>query len=319
MLIDRFHRKIDYLRISVTDKCNLRCRYCMPEDGVDIKDHEQILRWEEIHRMVRTFTEEGISKVRITGGEPLVRKGLLHFIEKLKELSLQEISITSNGILLSKMATDLKQVGVNRINISLDSLDRERYAWITRGGDVKKVLKGIDAAFKACLDPVKLNVVVVRGFNDDEVVDLALLSRDMPLHVRFIELMPVGMGSIWGKDSFVSTAETIDRLREVGELKPAWVNGNGPAQVWQLPGCQGTVGFISAISSHFCAKCNRIRLTADGRIYPCLHGDHYLSCFDLLRNGTDKELKKVVHQVVALKPDHHHLGVQERMMSAIGG
>ncbi|MDD4753194.1 MAG: GTP 3',8-cyclase MoaA [Desulfitobacteriaceae bacterium] len=320
MLTDRFHRKIEYLRISVTDKCNLRCRYCMPEEGVDIKSHEQLLRWEEIYRMVQAFTKEGISKVRITGGEPLVRKGLLNFIERLNNIGLQDISITSNGILLSRMAADLKQAGINRINISLDSLNKERYAWITRGGDVNKVLKGIEAAFQAGLEPVKLNTVVVRGFNHDEVVDLALLSKDMPLHVRFIELMPVGTDSIWGKDSFVSTAETIDRLREVGELKPARVNGNGPAQVWQLPGCQGTVGFISAISNHFCAKCNRIRLTADGRIYPCLHSDNYLSCFESLRNGTDdEELKTIVHRAVALKPGHHHLGVQERMMNAIGG
>lgn len=320
MLTDKFHRKIDYLRISVTDKCNLRCRYCMPEEGVDLKSHQDILRWEEMQRMVQAFARLGIEKIRITGGEPLVRKGLLHFVDGLAPLKLRDISITTNGILLKKMAKDLQKVGISRVNVSLDSLDREKYSWITRGGDVNRVLEGIETALELGMGPVKVNTVVVRGFNDHEVAELALLSKNMPVHVRFIELMPVGMGSIWGKDSFVSTVETMERLRHLGELKPAMIRGNGPAEVWQLDGFQGTVGFISAISQHFCARCNRVRLTADGRIYPCLHGDISVKCFDLLRNGSsDEELEKVILQALSLKPAHHHLGVQHRMMNAIGG
>ncbi|MGI6712140.1 MAG: GTP 3',8-cyclase MoaA [Bacillota bacterium] len=320
MLIDKYNRKISYLRISVTDKCNLRCRYCMPEDGVDLKSHNMILRWEEIYRMVKVFCSQGINKVRITGGEPLVRKGILQFVDSLAGLGLKDIGITTNGILLKSMAADLKSVGVSRVNISLDSLDKQKYDWITRGGEIKKVFEGIEEAFSVGLEPVKLNVVVVRGFNDDEVDKLALLTKDMPLHVRFIELMPVGLGSIWGKESFVSTEETMGKISTLGELIPAQVFGNGPAKVWRLAGCQGTLGFISAISEHFCAQCNRVRLTADGRIYPCLHGDSYISCFDMLRNGVcEEDLKKTVQKVVTLKPGQHHLGVQERMMNAIGG
>jgi len=320
MLLDRQQRKIEYLRISVTDKCNLRCRYCMPEEGVDLKTHQQLLRWEEIHRMVKAFADLGVNKVRITGGEPLVRKGLTDFIAGLAQLGLEEISITTNGLLLEEMAADLKQAGISRVNVSLDSLDPDRFRWITRGGDVTRVLGGMDAALAAGLVPLKVNTVVVRGFNDDEVVNLASLARDKAIHVRFIELMPVGLGSIWGPESFVSTAETMDKLKAIGDLQPAEVTGNGPAQVWRLPGFLGTVGFISAISQHFCARCNRIRLTADGRLYPCLHSDEYVDCFTPLRGGADDEaLRQLVLQVVAAKPAKHELGSQERSMHTIGG
>lgn len=320
MLIDKYQRSINYLRISVTDKCNLRCRYCMPETGVDIKSHDRILRWEELLTMVNAFVEEGVDKVRITGGEPLVRKGLLHFVQDLNKLGLKEISITTNGLLLKEMALDLKLAGMSRINISLDSLDKEKYAWITRGGDIKKVFQGIDAAFQAGLEPVKINTVVVRGFNEDEVTDLALLTKNRPLHVRFIELMPIGPGNIWGEESFVSTDETMKQIKKLGHLSPAQLTGNGPAEKWQIEGFRGTVGFISAISQHICSGCNRIRLTADGKIYPCLHSENYVNCFEALRNRESKEqIKKLVHQVVLEKPAEHHLGTQSRMMNTIGG
>jgi len=320
MLIDNYQRSINYLRISVTDKCNLRCRYCMPETGVDIKNHDHILRWEELLTMVSAFVEEGVDKVRITGGEPLVRKGLLQFVQDLSKLGLKEISITTNGILLKKMALDLKKAGVSRINISLDSLDKDKYAWITRGGDINKVFEGIDAAFQVGLEPVKINTVVVRGFNEDEVTDLARLTKNKPLHVRFIELMPIGEGNIWGEDSFVSTEDTMEQIKKLGLLSPARIPGNGPAEKWQIEGFQGTVGFISAISQHICSGCNRIRLTADGKIYPCLHSESYVNCFNALRNRESKEqIKKLVRQVIAEKPAEHHLGTQRRMMSTIGG
>lgn len=320
MLMDRYQRNIEYLRISVTDKCNMRCRYCMPEEGVEIKSHQQMLRWEEIHRMVKAFADLGVRKVRITGGEPLVRKGLTSFVAGLGSLGLEEISITTNGVLLTEMAADLKKAGISRVNVSLDSLDPEKFRWITRGGEVSKVLAGITAALDAGLVPLKVNAVVVRGFNDDEVVNLALLAKELPIHVRFIELMPVGLGSIWGPESFVSTAETMEKISTLGQLQPAEVSGNGPAQVWRLPGFQGTLGFISAISEHFCAQCNRVRLTADGRLYPCLHSEEFVDCFALLRNGADDAaLQQVVRQVVELKPAKHELGSQERGMNTIGG
>ncbi|MGI6631148.1 MAG: GTP 3',8-cyclase MoaA [Bacillota bacterium] len=320
MLVDKYQRRINYLRISVTDKCNLRCRYCMPETGVEIKSHDGILRWEELLRMVQAFKDEGVDRVRITGGEPLVRKGLLSFIQDMNMLGFEEISLTTNGILLKKMAGELKESGISRINISLDSLDKEKYAWITRGGDIRKVFQGIDAAFQAGLEPVKLNVVVVKGFNDDEVMDLALLAKNQPLHVRFIELMPIGAGSIWGADSFVSTEETKKQIERLGSLVPAEIIGNGPAEKWRIDGFQGTVGFISAISQHICDRCNRVRLTADGRIYPCLHGTNYVSCFNALRNGDSQEnIKRLIRQVMEIKPREHQLGSQGRMMNTIGG
>ncbi|MGI6683952.1 MAG: GTP 3',8-cyclase MoaA [Bacillota bacterium] len=320
MLIDKYQRTIDYLRISVTDKCNLRCRYCMPETGVDIKSHEGILRWEELLLMVKAFHDEGVDRVRITGGEPLVRKGLISFIQDISMLGLKEISITTNGILLKKMARELKDAGISRVNISLDSLDKDKYAWITRGGDIKKVFQGIEAAFQAGLEPVKLNTVVVKGFNEDEVVGLARLTKDQPLHVRFIELMPVGTGSIWGEDSFVSNDETMHQIKKLGQLRPAELIGNGPAEKWQIDGFQGTIGFISAISQQICQRCNRVRLTADGKIYPCLHGSYAVNCFNALRNKESQEnIKKLVRQALDMKPREHNLGTQGRMMSTIGG
>lgn len=320
MLHDNYGRKIDYVRLSVTDKCNLRCRYCMPENGVVLKKHDQILRWEEMYRMIKLLTWYGVNKVRITGGEPLIRKGLLQFVESLSDFNLKDISITTNGMLLKTMARDLKEVGISRVNVSLDSLNRERYAWITRGGELNRVLEGIHAALEVGLEPVKVNAVVVRGFNDDEVLDLAKLSLELPIHVRFIELMPVGCGNIWGENSFVSTDETKERISKLGELQPTGIKGNGPAKMYQLKGGQGTIGFISAISEHFCATCNRIRLTADGRIYPCLHSMNFENCFELLRNGMpDEILQETVQRVINMKPAQHNLGIQRRMMNTIGG
>lgn len=319
MLIDQHRRQINYLRISVTDKCNLRCRYCMPEQGVPLKSHQGILRWEELLRLTSVLTKLGIDRVRITGGEPLVRKGLLRFIENLSTQGFQDISLTTNGIMLTDMAKSLKSAGVSRINISLDSLDPETYAWITRGGDVNKVMTSIDAALEADLHPVKINTVVVRGLNDHEVSKIADLTRTLPVHVRFIELMPVGNHN-WGDAGFVPTAELVQRLQVEEGLIPAQVQGNGPAQVWKFKGSPGTVGFISAMSEHICGACNRIRLTADGRLYPCLHGEKYVDLLSVLRTGTSNDvLEQIAYQAIVGKPARYHMGTQQRHMNALGG
>ena len=275
MLKDKFGREIYYLRVSVTDRCNLRCRYCMPEDGIDLNEHDEMLRIEELQHLVKLFVDEGITSVRVTGGEPLVRKGIVDFMRSLAAMPLKDISMTTNAVLLPEMAADLKKAGLNRINISLDSLNPDRFHWITRCGHLSQVLDGIDAALAAKLDPVKINAVVTRGLNDDEVWALAQMAKDRPLHVRFIELMPVGKDGIWSKDSYVSSAETKARIEsQGGALLPATnVKGCGPAEIYHYEGWKGSVGFIHAVSAHFCQRCNRLRLTADGKLYPCLHSE----------------------------------------------
>ncbi len=314
-------RPIDYLRLSITDKCNLRCRYCMPEEGISRQSHTELMRAEEMRRLVGVFVEAGIRKLRITGGEPLVSKILMPLLESIKSLSLTDIALTTNGQLLSQMADQLLAAGVKRLNISLDTLNPQRFDWISRGGVLQKTLDGINAALTAGFNPVKVNTVVVRGFNDDEVVDLALLAKDRPLSVRFIELMPVGEFNIWSEENFVSTDEIKDKLAVLGLLRPTTViNGNGPAEVFSIDGFCGTVGFINAISGHFCRRCNRLRLTADGKIFPCLHSDSSFDLLTPLRHGaTDAELLQLIEQAVEEKPPEHSFGKQLRGMNTIGG
>ncbi len=314
-------RPIDYLRLSITDKCNLRCRYCMPEEGIDRRAHTKLMRAEEMRRIVGVFVEAGIRKLRITGGEPLVSKMLLPLLDSLKSLPLTDIALTTNGQLLPQMADKLLAAGVKRLNISLDTLDQQRFAWISRGGELQKTLDGIDAAFAAGFNPVKVNTVVVRGFNDDEVVNLALLAKNKPVSVRFIELMPVGEFNIWSEENFVSTDEIKTKLACLGQLQPTEViNGNGPAEVFCLEGFCGTIGFINAISGHFCRRCNRLRLTSDGKIFPCLHSDCSFDLLTALRQGaTDAELLEVIEQAVECKPPEHSFGKQLRGMNTIGG
>jgi cyclic pyranopterin phosphate synthase len=322
MLKDKFGREIYYLRVSVTDRCNLRCRYCMPEEGIDLNNHEDILRIEELKYLVGLFVDEGISSVRVTGGEPLVRKGIVDFMGSLAAMPLKDISMTTNGVLLPEMAADLKKVGLNRINISLDSLNPDRFHWITRCGHLGQVLEGIDAALAAKLDPVKINAVVTRGLNDDEVWPLAQMAKDRPLHVRFIELMPVGNEGIWSKDSYVSSAETKAKIEQMGgPLLPAHdIKGCGPAEIYHYDGWKGSIGFIHAVSAHFCQRCNRLRLTADGKLFPCLHSELAVDIKTPLRAGaTDAELRRLFLQAVELKPRRSHLGEQHSCMHSIGG
>ncbi|MBR2521904.1 MAG: GTP 3',8-cyclase MoaA [Coriobacteriales bacterium] len=333
-MIDSHGRVIDYLRISLTDRCNLRCIYCMPEDGVSALKHEDILRIEEIARIVRVAAQTGITRVRLTGGEPLVRHGVVDLVRDIKAIpEIESIALTTNGILLPEMADDLKAAGLSRVNISLDTLDEEQYHYITRWGNVDDVHAGIDAALRVGFKPVKVNSVVIRSL-DQDVFEFARMSVDRPLHMRFIEYMPVGEssgydGSGWGEQDVVPCEEIMEtinaRARELGlpELVPAGKHrptGWGPARYYEFPGAQGTVGFISPISNHFCSECNRLRMTADGKIRPCLFSDEELDLRTAVREGTDEDIREVFLRALQLKPDEHHSRVgTARKMSQIGG
>jgi len=321
---DQFQRQIDYLRISVTDRCNLRCKYCMPVEGVGWMSHESILSFEEILRLMKLSTQLGFRRFRITGGEPLIRKGLLNFLREGAQIpGVEDLMLTTNGILLPQMAFDLKAVGVQRVNISLDTMDPQRYFDITRGGDVAQVIQGIFRSLEAGLNPVKINVVVIRGFNLEELPSFLTLAKQYPLHVRFIELMPIGISSEHRSD-FVPIQE-MKELLELEECEPKYVvRGGGPAEYFCPSGFAGSIGFISAMSRHFCDTCNRVRLTADGKLRPCLHGKHEVDLREALRSGrSNAEILEQFAQAVWHKPAEHRMNYEAtqglRVMSQIGG
>ncbi len=322
-LSDSFQRPINYLRISVTDRCNLRCVYCMPEQGVALMPHGEILRYEEILQVAQAAAAVGINKLRVTGGEPLVRSELTELVRMLSGVAgIDDIALTTNGVLLSQHAAPLKEAGLRRVNVSLDTLDGDRYARITRHGRLEDVLDGIAAAKDAGLEPVKINVVVMEGTNDDEVLEFARLTVDEGWHVRFIELMPFNSDNHL---SFVATSEIMERLLAVGPLEPCLhSHGNGPAKYFRFPQATGTVGFISPITEHFCFNCNRLRLTADGKLRPCLLSDYEVDLKTPLRSGASlDELMELIRQAVAAKPRGHQLakGVRpkKRAMRQVGG
>ena len=321
---DQYQRQIDYLRISVTDRCNLRCKYCMPADGVEWISHESILSFEEILRLMKISTQLGFRRFRITGGEPLVRKGILNFLQEGARLpGVEDLMLTTNGMLLPDMAFDLKAAGVQRVNISLDTMDSDHFSDITRGGDVSRVLKGIFQSLEAGLNPVKINVVVVRGFNTEELPNFLALAREYPLHVRFIELMPIGISSEHRAD-FVPIAEMKELLGIEEYVRTLSIRGGGPAEYFCPSGFKGSIGFISAMSRHFCDTCNRARLTADGKLRPCLHSKHEVDLREALRNGSpDTDILELFAQAVWHKPAEHHMNEEAlqglRVMSQIGG
>lgn len=327
MPFDAYDRPIQYLRVSVTDRCNLRCVYCMPEEGVAKLSRQDVLRNEEIVRIVRIAVETGFAHIRLTGGEPLVRKGIVDLVAELARIpGLDDLSMTTNGILLRQYAAPLARAGLRRINISLDTLRPERFRQITRWGNLEDVLAGREAALAAGLRPVKINMVVIRGLNDDEVVDMARMTLQPDWHIRFIEVMPVGAGVYWSGDGVVSSMEIRARIEEaLGPLTPIPAEaGIGPARYYRLPGAAGTVGFISAITEHFCRFCNRLRLTSDGRLLPCLLSNATIDLRTPLRHGaTDEELRALFMQAVIAKPRGHTLaeGVlpSSLPMSHIGG
>ena len=350
--LDAYNRPISYLRISVTDRCNLRCIYCMPPEGVAPRSHEEILSYEEIATIVRAAADLGISKIRLTGGEPLVRLGLVDLVHMIAQTpGVDDLAMTTNGLLLSRYAAALAEAGLQRVNISLDTLRPERFRHITRRGRLEDVLAGMEAAQAAGLAPIKINTVVIRGMNDDEVVDLARKTMEAGWNIRFIEMMPVGNGVLadGGWRERVVTAEEIRHNVEaaLGELEPAKasgstergsaeahpkpprrglaeVAGSGPARTYRLPGARGTLGFITPISEHFCYRCNRLRLTADGQLRPCLLSDQEINLRTPLRQGAGvAQIKGLLLQGIERKPMRHHLDEWRRpgnrVMSEIGG
>lgn len=314
-------RTVDYLRIAVTDRCNFRCVYCMPPEGVPFKQHEEILSYEEIAFFVAVAQQVGISKIRLTGGEPLVRRGVPDLVRMLAALpGISDIALTTNGVLLPRFAAELKDAGLSRVNISLDTLDPERFRAITRGGSLDEALAGVQAAFAAGLSPVKVNVVMTSTVLD-EVEGFVALTRDRPLHVRFIEWMPVGSCGPHEEDT-LSRAELMAALSERGELLPvASPGGWGPARYFRLSGHEGTLGFISSVSDHFCEDCNRLRLTADGRLKNCLFSSDEVEVRSAVRARDPEMTLELIRASLADKTFDKRVlpGPNTRGMSQIGG
>jgi GTP 3',8-cyclase len=333
MMLDSINRKIEYLRISITDRCNLRCVYCMPSAGVPRLPHEAILRYEEIVRIVKVTAKEGIKKVRLTGGEPLVRRGVASLVREIAAIpGIEDLSLTTNGLLLGRMARELANAGLKRINVSLDSLDPDRFRELTRGGELKDVLEGIHKAEEAGFDPIKINVVAIKGVNEEEVLEFARMTLLKPYHVRFIEFMPIGHHLMWEDSKVMTEGEIMEKISALGELIPEKQGERGsrgakagPARLYRLPGAKGIVGFISPLSNHFCGSCNRLRLTADGKIRPCLFSETEIDLKAPLRTGCDDaELSRLISVALSVKPKGHSVadGVKyecRRTMSRIGG
>lgn len=307
-MIDQFGRTVPYLRISVTDKCNLRCVYCMPLEGLPWLKREEILSYEEIAQVVRTMVGMGLQRVRITGGEPLVRRDLADLVRMIAaNPEIEDLSLSTNAVLLAEQAEELKEAGVQRLNISLDSLQADRVDAISRRpGSFSKIMEGLDAAERVGFAPLKINVVLIGGQNDDEVEDFARITRERPWHVRFIELMPTGANLDLSASSFVSCADALRRVRALDDLEPVdGPFGNGPATYYQFPGAPGTVGVITPMSHNYCDRCNRMRLTASGELRPCLFGDIQTNLRDPLRAGED--LRPFIEETLRIKPKRHYL------------
>lgn len=316
---DSYGRRINYLRISITDLCNLRCKYCMPEHGVNKVDHKDILSLEEIFEIAKVFVSLGVNKIRLTGGEPLIRKGIIDLVRKISKLDgINDLAMTTNGILLKKYAKELKEAGLNRVNISLDTLNEKKYSDITRGGRLKDVLEGIEAAKEVSLSPIKINTVLIGGFNTDEIEDFVSLTIDEDIDIRFIELMPVGEASKWAEDNFVSNKMILGKVKKLEKVER--LDPSSPAVYYKLPNAKGRVGIINPISCKFCDYCNRIRLTSKGKLKLCLHSNEEINLRDKLRKGED--LKKVILDAITQKPESHHLEDKEYItdsMNQIGG
>ena len=315
---DTYGREITYLRLSVTELCNLRCRYCMPADGVCKKEHDEMLTEEEIVMAVETAAELGVTKLRITGGEPLVKKNIVSICSRTAAVpGIRELCITTNGVRLPELAKPLREAGVGRLNISLDTLDAEKYRYITRVGALDDALRGIETALETGFDKIKLNAVLIGGFNDDEIAPLAELTRRWPVDLRFIELMPMYDSGDFGPSAFIPCSRVLQALPELEEE----AQDGGVARLYRLPGAQGRIGLISPLSSHFCRACNRIRLTADGKLKPCLHGKAEFPIKGLDRDG----MRETFRAAMLAKPEWHgELSYQSRSqsgrnMNSIGG
>ncbi|PZR56007.1 MAG: GTP 3',8-cyclase MoaA [Candidatus Meridianibacter frigidus] len=327
LLADQFNRPITYLRVSVTDKCNLRCIYCMPEAGLPWLPKVDVLSYEEITVLARAAASAGVRSVRISGGEPLIRRDIANLVANLRAIpEIEDISLSTNGLLLAEQAEALRAAGLDRVNVSLDTLREERFFEIARRPGLDRVLAGIDAASEAGISPVKVNCVVMRGRNDDELMDFARLTMQREVYVRFIEVMPVHENLGMQRDAYISADEMLERLHEVGDLQPAaGPAGNGPARYFAFPDARGAVGVISPLSHDYCERCNRVRLTADGRLRLCLFGNQQLDLRTPLRRGaSESEIVGLLRSAMSIKPERHHLKLGEaasrmRALSEIGG
>lgn len=326
-MVDHHNRVINYLRLSVTDRCNLRCFYCMPEEGVQFAPHSNILTYEEMLRIVSLCIKRGIRKVRLTGGEPLVRQGIIGFIHKLNSLSdLENIAITTNGVLLKEFAGDLWANGINHINISMDTLKRDRFRHITGRDAFDRVWEGIEEAESLGFNPIKINVVAMKGINDNEILDFAKLTLEKPYHVRFIEMMPIGENHAWTRDQFISSGDILGRIRQLGRIAQLESGVlDGPAHRYKLNGSRGEIGLIGALSNHFCGRCNRLRLTSCGQLRGCLFSDEEVDLKTPLREGEeDTSLLGLIEHAILNKPRNHELKAWPlrrcvRSMNGIGG
>lgn len=319
MLIDRFGRRIEYLRISITDRCNFRCIYCARQGPFTWIPHEEILTYEEIVTIVRTAVELGVFRVRITGGEPLARKGVEDLIRELSTIEgLRDLSLTTNGYFLWEKAEALKEAGLKRLNVSLDTLYPQKFSQITGGFSLDKIWQGLFKAMELNFSPLKINVVIIRGLNDDEILNLAKLTLEYPWEIRFIEFMPVGNNELWDESHVVTIEEIRALLETYSPLLPASSEGGGPARIFKWREAVGKIGFISPISEHFCGKCNRFRITADGKLRTCLFSDQEVDLKEYLRGGKGS-LKEAFALALRLKPEKRELHSTSRQMRAIGG
>lgn len=317
---DSFGREINYLRISITDRCNLRCKYCMPEDGIENKmTHDDILSFDEIYTIAKVFTQLGVNKIRLTGGEPLARKGVVDLVKKLSSLEgLEDLAMTTNGILLHEMAEELKAAGLNRVNISLDTLKEDKYKEITRIGDLSSFIKGLEEAKRVQLTPIKMNVVLIGGFNDDEILNFVNMTKDEEIDIRFIELMPIGESANWAEERFISNERVLEKAKDLIPVPKK--DPSSPANYYKLPAGKGRVGFINPISCKFCDNCNRVRVTSTGKLKLCLHSDEEIDLKDYLYS--EKALREKILESIGKKEKSHHLEDGEyirRNMNQIGG
>lgn len=326
---DLYNREIKYMRVSLTELCNLRCRYCMPENGISKRHHDDMMTQEEIIKTIRVASRLGISKIRLTGGEPLVKKNILDIVSKIKEIDgIEEICLTTNGVLLGKYAKDLKDAGLDRINISLDTLNKEKFKYITRIGNLDDTLKSIDAALNLNFKRIKINTVLIGGFNDDEVYDIASLTKNNDLDVRFIELMPMYDSGDFGENAFIPCEKVVEIMQN--ELKEKFNNvtldkinseKSSVAKLYKVSGWKGHIGLISPVHNHFCSECNRIRLTADGKLKPCLHSNVEINVKGLDENSIEQK----IIEAIKLKPQSHDVlsytsrSNANRNMNEIGG
>lgn len=324
ILIDRFDRRIEYIRVSVTDRCDLRCFYCIPEGFRDFEEPDHWLTFEEITRVVAAFTRLGVRRVRLTGGEPLVRQHLPRLAGQLSRLpGLDDLSLSTNATQLTRHADALREAGVSRINVSLDSLDADRFRDIT-GGDLGKVLAGLEAAKRVGFAPIKINMVAMKGINEDEIVSMVEYCAEQGFTLRLIETMPMGDTGRLASDSYLDLQLVRERLAARFDLIPGVMPGGGPARYVQVAGTDLKIGFITPISQHFCETCNRVRLAVDGTLYMCLGQDHNLALRPLLRDGaTDAELEQAIRTAIDMKPERHEFREQPdkliRVMARTGG